>query len=278
MGAYEYLWLNPKASVKSIAELFANNSGALASEIVDEATARDTAKQAIKLLESANIHRFGLRMHQTYQYPSGLLDAAYPVRFLYFLGHWDLIEHPKTIAVIGSRNATPGRIRRTQKLVQQLVDRDYTIVSGLAAGIDATAHEAAIKCGGSTIAVIGTPISDCYPKQNQKLQEKIAREHLLISQVPILRYRQQDWRFNRYFFPERNKTMSALTAATVIVEASELSGTLVQARAALQQGRKLFILDSCFQNPDISWPAKYEKQGAIRVKSVEDILDGLGAS
>lgn len=71
--------------------------------------------------------------------------------------------------------------------------------------------------------------------------------------------------------------MSALTEATVIIEASDTSGTLIQAKAALQQHRKLFILDSCFQNPNISWPAKFEKQGAIRVKEYEDIIGRLNA-
>ncbi|EFK6515218.1 DNA-processing protein DprA, partial [Escherichia coli] len=92
-----------------------------------------------------------------------------------------------------------------------------------------------------------------------------------ISQVPFHRYLEQDYRSNRIFFPERNVTMSALTEATIIIEASETSGTLTQARAALAQGRKLFILESCFRNPSITWPARFEAQGAIRVRNYEDI-------
>ena len=107
------------------------------------------------------------------------------------------------------------------------------------------------------------------------LQEFISKNHLLISQVPFIRYENQDYRMNRLFFPERNVTMSAITEATVIVEASDTSGTLIQARAALQQKRKLFILDSCFKNPSISWPSKYEKKGAIRVRDYEDIKQHL---
>ncbi|MFP4731390.1 DNA-processing protein DprA [Pasteurella multocida] len=91
----------------------------------------------------------------------------------------------------------------------------------------------------------------------------------------IWKYKQHDYRFNRQFFPERNITMSALTQATIIVEAGETSGTLTQARAALTQGRKLFILDNCFLNPNITWPEKYLKKGAIRVKSIEDISKNL---
>jgi DNA processing protein len=92
-----------------------------------------------------------------------------------------------------------------------------------------------------------------------------------VSQVPVLRYKSQGPNWNRLFFPERNKTMSALTEATIIVEASETSGTLIQARAALDQGRKLFILESNFGNSAITWPAKYEKLGAIRVREFADI-------
>src|SRR5207248_6474481 len=113
-------------------------------------------------------------------------------------------------------------------------------------------------------------------RENHDLQEEIATKFLLISQVPVLRYAAQKWFQNRTFFPERNVTMSALTEATIIVEAGETSGTLTQARAALHQGRKLFILDSCFKRKDITWPARFEEQGAIRIKSTDDIWAALG--
>ena len=89
-----------------------------------------------------------------------------------------------------------------------------------------------------TVAVIGTPLSHVYPKENAELQRKVASEYLIISQVPLRRYERQDYRKNRLFFLERNITMSALTEATIIVEAGETSGTLIQARAALHQGRR----------------------------------------
>ena len=95
-----------------------------------------------------------------------------------------------------------------------------------------------------------------------------------IPQVPALRYAAQDPGRNRYFFPERNATMSALTKASIIVEAGETSGTLYQARAALDQGRKLFILDSCFER-GLSWPEKLQAQGAVRVSNYDDIRASL---
>ena len=115
-----------------------------------------------------------------------------------------------------------------------------------------------------------------YPISNAELQELIAKDYLLISQVPVERYdMQQNPVSNRFFFPERNKTMSALTTATIIVEAGETSGTLVQAREALRQGRRVLILNNCFENPNLSWPTRFEKMGAIRVRDYDEIRQQL---
>jgi DNA processing protein len=205
-----------------------------------------------------------------------LRDAAHPVELLYYRGWWDLVES-RSVAVVGTRTPTPDAIARTRGLVTKLVRDDLTVVSGLAAGIDTVAHETAITEGGRTIAVIGTPLSHIYPKENAKLQRKIADEYLLISQVPVRRYERQDYRRNRLFFLERNITMSALTEATIIVEAGETSGTLTQARAALHQGRALFILDNCFRN-GLTWPQKFAEKGAIRVVDFDDISEHLSAT
>ena len=173
---------------------------------------------------------------------------------------------------MGTRHPSPEGIQRTRQLVRELVRDGFTIVSGLAAGIDTAAHEAAMREeNGRTIAVLGTPISRTYPAQNKELQQRIAKKFLLISQVPVRRYQRQTPKGNRFFFPERNITMSALTEATIIVEAGETSGTLIQARAALEQGRKLFILENCFQNKSLTWPEKFAAKGAIRVTKYNDI-------
>jgi DNA processing protein len=123
--------------------------------------------------------------------------------------------------------------------------------------------------------VIGMPLSLTYPKANAPIQNFIAKEHLLISQVPVCSYQRLSFKMKPTFFPERNVTMSALCEATIIIEASDTSGTLSQAHAALEQGRKLFILDGCFRNKALRWPRTYENRGAIRVKSYRDILKHL---
>lgn len=277
MGAYEALWAQGKMTFKRMAERFRAEPEALPSDLVERAKALAMAEQVVGHLRAEGVARFGVRVYGEREYPERLRDAAHPVELLYFQGSWDFVES-RCVAVVGTRIPTDAGVRRARKLVKMLVADDWTIVSGLAAGIDTVAHTTALDTGGRTVAVLGTPLSETYPRENAKLQESIGKSFLVISQVPVARYSSQEWNVNRSFFPERNVTMSALTAATVIVEASDTSGTLIQARAALKQKRKLFILESCFENRDISWPARFEQQGATRVSDFEQIKDALKAA
>lgn len=275
MAAYESLWKEKGVSYKKLAECFAQNPGLRPSDLVganDLKAAYDYINTTLKdFLKEAKPN---FLINSTFDYPAKLRDAKEPVELLYYRGNLDLIN-TKSVSIVGTRKPSDEGLRRTRKLVKLLVQDKYTIVSGLAKGIDTEAHRTAINNKGQTISVIGTPLNENYPKENKELQEYIAKEHLLLSQVPFWRYEQQTYLGNRLFFPERNKTMSALTEGTVIIEASETSGTLIQARAALYQKRKLFILESNFHNPKITWPERFEKQGAIRVKDYDDIVKAL---
>lgn len=274
LGAYEALWLEQGVTFKTIAERFAKDPAALPSDFVSAAAAEQAAAETLRLMKERGVHLFGVRIHHAGDYPRKLRDARHPVEMLYYQGAWELTE-TRGIAVVGSRKASEDGLRRARRLARELVQRKFTVVSGLAEGVDIAAHCSAIESGGRTIAVIGTPLGIYYPRQHREMQDRIAAEHLLISQVPVLRYARQAVPQNKLFFPERNVTMSALTEGTVIVEAGETSGTLTQARAALHQGRKLFILESCFHRGDITWPARFEAQGAIRVRSTDDIWAAL---
>ena len=274
LGAYEALWLEQGATFKTLADRFAKDPSAMPSDFVSHAVANTAADDVMTRLKKAGVHQFGVRINHAGDYPERLRDARHPIELLYYQGAWELTETP-SVAVVGSRKASEKGQQRAAQIAKGLVERGYTVVSGLAEGIDRAAHTAALACGGNTIAVIGTPLGQFYPKANKELQEQIAADQLLISQVPVLRYSKQAPQQNRLFFPERNVTMSALTLGTVIVEASDTSGTLTQARAALHQGRKLFILDSCFDRTDITWPARFAEQGAIRVRSMDDIWTAL---
>ena len=282
LGAYEWLWQqnhgDQKPSFKSLAALLENRSVASFSDFVDAEQAEICAKEVLQHFKKQGLKSFSIRFSSTGDFPGGLMDADHPLGLLYYRGNWDLVYTPKRIAIVGSRSPSDEGLRRAAKLSALLVKAGVTVVSGLAKGIDTAAHQSAINHGGSTIAVIGTPIDQVYPRDNRELQELIATEHLLVSQVPVLQYQKRPPTVNRIFFPERNITMSALTQATVIVEAGETSGSLIQARAALKQGRKLFILESNFHNKAISWPAKYEKLGAIRVSEFSEILHHIDDS
>lgn len=274
LGAYEAMFLQQGASFKSLAEKFAADVTALPSDFIPPNEADHAAAKVLEKLHRSGVYQFGVRINKAGDYPTKLRHAKHPVELLYYQGTWELSEM-RSIAVVGSRKPSVEGALRAARLAKELVDNDFAVVSGLATGIDTAAHNAALKAGGRTIAVIGTPLGESYPKENAQLQALIAKDHLLISQVPVLRYANQPFNTKRYYFPERNATMSALTEGTIIVEASETSGTLTQARAALYQGRKLFILDNCFNNPDITWPARFEKEGAIRVRKPDDIWKAL---
>lgn len=276
LGAYEAMWLEQGASFKTLADRFARDPTALPSDFISPSQADACADEVFSTLKAAGVHLFGIRLHHAAGYPQKLRDARHPVEMLYYQGAWELME-TRGVAIVGSRKALPDGVQRAQQLARALVKRGFTVVSGLAEGVDTAAHTAALaEPGGRTIAVLGAPLGVVYPRLNAALQAQIASDHLVVSQAPVLRYARQAVPQNRLFFPERNATMSALTDATIIIEAGETSGALTQARAALHQGRKLFILDSCFKNSAITWPARFEAEGAIRVRSYDDVWVALG--
>lgn len=272
-AAYEALWTEKTTSFKSLSKLFAEHPKSRPTNFVNELQL-ENFRNLLRELIAKSHYKSNILVRGTFDYPAKLNDAKENIEILYYSGNLDYLN-TKSIAIVGTRNPTQEGLKRTEKLVKMLVEKDYTIMSGLAKGIDTKAHLTALENNGRTIAIIGTPLNSYYPKENKSLQDEIAKKHLLMSQVPFYRYTQQTIHGNKLFFPERNKTMSALSIGTIIVEASDTSGTLIQARAALEQGRKLFILNSCFENKSIKWPEKFEKLGAIRVREFSDILNVL---
>lgn len=275
MGAYEALWdRQERASFKTMADRFRADPDALPSDFVSPTIALKYAQRADDLLKAHGAARYGIRINKAPDYPYHVRDADHPIELLYYQGFWEIAELP-SVAVVGTRKPTKEGRARARKLIHQLVEDRYVIVSGLAEGIDSEVHQAAIEAGGLTIAVIGTPLGTFYPRSNHALQETISTDYLLISQVPTIKYESMPFQQKRSLFPERNITMSALALGTIIVEAGETSGTLKQAKAALKQKRKLFILNSCFEDPNLTWPVRLEREGALRVRSYDDIRDQL---
>ena len=276
MGAYEELWSREKQTFKSLARLFKDQDEAkrLPSGHVEHETAWQCYQNVSKIIADKGAADTRFVVYGTMDYPMPLRDAAHPIQCFYCRGNLSLLSAPVRVSIIGSREASEQGVYRAGRLARLLVEDKVVVVSGLARGIDTAAHKATIEAGGKTIAVLGTPVSEQYPPENRDLQEEIARDHLLISQVPVVRHSRQTPAGNRLFFPERNITMSALSDASVIVEAGETSGSLIQGRVALEQKRKLFIFDSCFKR-GLRWPERFEQQGAIRVSGYKDIKDAL---
>lgn len=266
MGAYECLWERHGNWSRLEKFLRAAAHGKI-SELVGEAAARAGAERAHRVLGGAGIRRYGVRTRTEAEYGDKLRAADSIPPCLYFQGRWELAEMP-SVAVIGTRNPTAAGARRARRLTRLLANDGYAIVSGLAQGIDAAAHAAALEAGGATIAVMGTPLQRQYPAENRALRAELAANHLVLTQFPTVAETRP------HCFPERNRTMSALSDATVIVEAGERSGTRAQAQAALEQGRGLFILDSCFRR-GLRWPERLEARGAVRLRGYEELRQRL---
>lgn len=149
----------------------------------------------------------------------------------------------RSIAVVGARQASKPGTETAAQVARHLVESEFTVVSGLAAGIDSAAHTAALSAGGRTVAVIGTGLARSYPPQNAELQRRIAKDCAVISQF------WPDSPPTRRSFPMRNAVMSGLTLGTVVVEASHTSGSRIQARLALDHGRPVFLLETLLAQP-----------------------------
>jgi DNA processing protein len=184
---------------------------------------------------------------------------------IYFAGDLDLVRSP-CVAVVGTRKVTRDGAALASAVACALVDRGIVVVSGLAEGVDTAALQSAIDSGGRVIAVIGTPLDRAYPAKNAQLQELIHREHLLVSPF------RSGATVTKLNFPQRNKFMAALSDATVIIEASDTSGTLHQASECTPSrlDRWLFISQLVLDNKDVSWPAKFLSYPKTRVFETPD--------
>ncbi|WP_209348708.1 DNA-processing protein DprA [Pontixanthobacter sp. CEM42] len=188
---------------------------------------------------------------------------------IFYAGDIELTARP-SIAVIGTRKVSEDGKKRAHRFARELAERNVVVVSGLAAGIDTCALRSAINAGGSVIAVIGTPIDKAYPAANKELQETIYHEHLLVSQFPV------GQRTYPSDFPARNRTMAAISDASVIIEASESSGTLHQASECMRLGRWLGISRSVVDDPRLTWPEKFLSYSRCFVlESTDEVLDKI---
>lgn len=184
---------------------------------------------------------------------------------LYYSGKLALVRRSPRVAIVGSRNASERGLSLARRIAEHVVSVEGVVVSGLAKGVDRAAHEGALAAGGATIAVIGTPLDRYYPSENRALQERLMREQLVLSQFEV------GSTVHRSSFVERNRTMALVSHATVIVEASENSGTQSQAWEAIRLGRQLYLHESLVRG-GYDWVEKLLRYGAVTFEDLEDLL------
>ena len=201
--------------------------------------------------------------------PLNDVEKKYAPKELYIAGKLSIPLPSPRSAVIGSRKASSEGLKAASDIARTLARRGVIIVSGLAEGIDTSAHKATIEEGGHTIAVLGTPLDRVYPKENFQLQDVIMHNHLAISQFPI------GYPIQPKNFVLRNRTMALISNASIIVEAGDASGSLHQGWEALRLGRPLFIWSSTMNNSSLSWPKKMAMYGAMELTDPEEVLDVL---
>src|SRR4051812_11162408 len=190
---------------------------------------------------------------------------------VYYAGDLNILLAP-SVSIVGTREVSEAGALRARRLARELVSSGVVVVSGLAKGVDTAAHTSAIEHQGRTAAVIGTPLDKAYPAENAALQQLIYTDHLLLTPFRI-----GEPTFKRNF-PKRNRVMAALSDATVIIEASDTSGTLHQAAECQRLKRWLFIMKSVVDDPEVTWPARFlADEHTVILERSSDILERIGA-
>lgn len=202
-------------------------------------------------------------------YPQLLAAIPDPPGRLWIRGHPEIL-HKTCVAVIGARHASPDGLSAAGEIAYGLAQAGVVVVSGLARGVDSAAHQAALDAGGETIAVLGTGVDRVYPPENRELTERIAERGALVTEFPS-GSPPEDWHF-----PRRNRIISGLSKAVVVVEAREKSGSLITARLAADQGRDVMAVPGTFVGGRNRGANALLRDGAKLVESAVDILQELG--
>lgn len=201
-------------------------------------------------------------------WPDALECLTDPPEVLFLRGRAELLGE-RAVGIVGSRECSPEGADRTRRIAATLAEEGWLVVSGMARGIDAAAHQGALAAGGDTAAVLGTGPETAYPPENAALHERIARDGVLVSEfapgAPAVPGN----------FPRRNRVLAALSDAVLVVECRLRSGALVTAKHALEQGKEIFITPGRPEDPLAAGPLQLLRQGARPVRNAEDLLEDL---
>jgi DNA processing protein len=216
----------------------------------------------------AKIHNLRILSLDDAGYPKNLKNITDPPIILYVKG--ELREEDNlSISIVGSRRASFYGLENAERFARDLAGRGFTIVSGLARGVDTASHRGALRAGGRTIAVIGSGFADLYPPENKELSEQISSSGAVISEFPV---NTEPLRQN---FPRRNRVISGLSLGVLVAEAARNSGALITADFALEQAREVFALPGKVDSANSFGTNDLIKQGAKLVSCVEDLLEEL---
>jgi DNA processing protein len=223
-----------------------------------------SAEKELTAAERANIQIIPL---DDDEYPQLLKTIPDPPLVLYVRGR--LLKEEITVALVGSRKATPYGLNASHSLARDLAAAGITVVSGLARGIDAGAHNATMEAGGRTVAVLGSGVDVIYPSEHKMLANKIAQNGAVVSEFPL------GTAPNRDHFPVRNRIISGLSRLVIVVEASDKSGSLITARMAAEQGREVMAVPGTIFNEQSRGCNSLIKDGAALVRNAEDVIAEL---
>ncbi|MFC2094943.1 DNA-processing protein DprA [Candidatus Bipolaricaulota bacterium] len=256
-ASFEDIW---KAPASAFANLFGSRvlGEAIASARSETALDEEFAKAEDKVVRIVTL--------VDEEYPPLLREIDDPPMVLYVRGEQP-IDSARAIAIVGTRRGTRYGKMIAGRFASQLALKNFIIVSGLAAGIDAAAHQGTLDVGGFTVAVMGCGIDYPYPKRNQPIYERIVETGVVMSEYPM------GSRPAKWTFPQRNRILSGLSRGVLVVQAPERSGSLITARCALEQGRDVFAVPGNINSLTSAGSNRLLKQGAKLVDSVDDILD-----
>nr|WP_093106355.1 DNA-processing protein DprA [Pseudomonas sp. Z003-0.4C(8344-21)] len=229
-------------------------------------TVRDGASHAMRWLERPGQH---LLMWDQADYPALLAQIPDPPPLLFVAGDVQILEKPQ-LAMVGSRRASRPGMDTAAAFSRSLAGAGFVITSGLALGIDAAAHQAALDVGGLTVGVLGTGLENFYPQRNQQLAEAMmASGSAVLSEFPL------DAGPTPSNFPRRNRIISGLSLGVLVVEASVASGSLITARLAAEQGREVYAIPGSIHHPGARGCHQLIRDGAVLVETIEHILEAL---
>lgn len=240
----------------------------LAALLRDDQAVAVARERALLELELLARHKISLLSCTCAEYPPALSDIADKPVLLYIRGQAELLRAPM-LAVIGARSASDYGRRTARQFALAAAERGLAIVSGAAYGIDAAAHLGALQVHGATVAVLGCGVDVAYPAAHRRLLDDIAATGAVVSEFPL------GTRPEAFRFPIRNRIISGLAQAVLVVEASEKSGSLITARLALDQGREVMAIPGRIDSPKSSGAHWLIQQGATLVQRIDDVFEAL---